>query len=146
MQVEIKIEENCQNPKIIILTDKITEEVNEIIKKLSYTKPDTIAGFKGDTLQIINPDDIIRIFTSNQKVYAITDEGEFIVKLRLYEFEERLDKNAFVRISNSEIINLKKVKNMDLSFSGTICVKLSGNITTYVSRRYVSKIKKTLGI
>lgn len=146
MQVEIKIEENCQDPKIIILTDKITEEVNEIIKKLSYTKQDTIAGFKGDTLQIINPDDIIRIFTSNQKVYAITDEGEFIVKLRLYEFEERLDKNAFVRISNSEIINLKKVKNMDLSFSGTICVKLSGNITTYVSRRYVSKIKKTLGI
>ncbi|NEZ47016.1 LytTR family transcriptional regulator [Clostridium niameyense] len=146
MQVEIKIEENCQDPKIIILTNKITEEVNEIIKKLSYTKPETIAGFKGDTLQIINPDDIIRIFTSNQKVYAITDEGEFIVKLRLYEFEERLDKSTFVRISNSEIINLKKVKNMDLSFSGTICVKLSGNITTYVSRRYVSKIKKTLGI
>ena len=54
--------------------------------------------------------------------------------------------HAFVRISNSEIINLKKVKSFDLSFAGTICVTLSNGQTTYVSRRYVSKIKQVLGM
>ncbi|HOQ15958.1 MAG TPA: LytTR family DNA-binding domain-containing protein, partial [Defluviitaleaceae bacterium] len=67
-------------------------------------------------------------------------------RLKLYEIEERLDKNYFVRISNSEIINLRKVKSFDLSFTGTICVKLSNDTVTYVSRRRVGKVKKILGI
>ncbi len=57
-----------------------------------------------------------------------------------------MDPNQFVRISNSEIVNLKKVKNFDLSITGTICVELANDTKTYVSRRYVSKIKKVLGI
>ncbi|MEE3451384.1 MAG: LytTR family DNA-binding domain-containing protein, partial [Acutalibacteraceae bacterium] len=69
-----------------------------------------------------------------------------ILRQRLYELEEQLNKYSFVRISNSEIINLKKVRNFDLSLSGTICVTLSDGTATYVSRRYVSKIKKVLGL
>lgn len=77
---------------------------------------------------------------------AVTGKGEYTVRIRLYEIEERLNPGQFVRISNSEIINLKKVKNFDLSFTGTICVELVNGMTTYVSRRYVSKVKKILGI
>lgn len=51
-----------------------------------------------------------------------------------------------IRISNSEIVNLKKVKNLDLSFVGTICMELSNGDVSYVSRRYVSKIKRLLGL
>ena len=89
---------------------------------------------------------MIRIYANDKKVFAVTGEGEYVLRQRLYELEERLDGRWFVRISNSEIINLKKVGHFDLSFTGTICVKLSDGTTTYVSRRYVSKIKKILGI
>jgi len=51
-----------------------------------------------------------------------------------------------VRISNSEIINLRKVKAFDLSLAGTIQVSLLNGTVTYVSRRYVPKIKQVLGI
>ena len=68
------------------------------------------------------------------------------MRLRLYEAEERMDSSKFVRISNSEIVNLKKVKSLDLSFVGTICMELSNGTVSYVSRRYVSKIKKVLGL
>lgn len=146
MQIEIKIDEAYKDPKVVILTNKITDEVNELLKRLSDTQPQTIAGFKEDSLKILQPNEIIRIFTENQKVYAQTEQGKYLIRLRLYELEERLDKSTFARISNSEIINLKKVENMDLSFSGTICVNLCSNITTFVSRRYVSKIKQILGI
>lgn len=89
---------------------------------------------------------MIRIYASAGKVFAVTHKGEYVLRLRLYEIEERLPSHQFVRISNSEIINLKNVNNFDMSFTGTICVKLANGTVTYVSRRYVSKLKKILGI
>ena len=146
MQIEIKIDEQCTEPKIIVITDKVTEEVSEIVKRLSEEREQTIAGFKDDIVAVLEPDSLFRVYTSNSKVFAQINHGEYQLRLRLYELEQRLDRHSFVRISNSEIINLKKVKGFDLSFSGTICVMLSDGTVTYVSRRYVAKIKQILGI
>lgn len=146
MQIEIKIDENCREPKIIIMTDKMTDEVNDIVKKLSVEQPQLIAGFKDDSVQVIDPSSIYRVYAQSGKVFAETNKGNYLLRIRLYEAEERLEKLSFVRISNSDIINLKKVKSFDLSFAGTICITLSNGTVTYVSRRTVSKIKKLLGI
>lgn len=146
MQIEIKIDEQYEDLKILILANKMTDEVNEIFNKLSEIQPIALAGFKEDSLEILKPEDIIRIYGENQKVIAQTDNDKYILRLRLYEVEERLSKNEFVRISNSEIINLNKVVKMDMNLSGIICVRLVGNISTFASRRYVSKIKQVLGL
>ena len=146
MQIEIKIDENYREPKIIIMTDKMTDEVNDIVKKLSVEQPQLIAGFKDDSVQVLDPSSIYRVYAQSGKVFAETNKGNYLLRLRLYEAEERLEKLSFVRISNSDIINLKKVKSFDLSFAGTICITLSNGTVTYVSRRTVSKIKKLLGI
>lgn len=146
MQIEIKMDDNYKEPKIIIMTDKMTDEVNDIVKKLSDEQPQLIAGFKDDSVQVLEPSSIYRVYAQSGKVFAETNKGNYLLRLRLYEAEERLEKLSFVRISNSDIINLKKVKSFDLSFAGTICITLSNGTVTYVSRRTVSKIKKLLGI
>lgn len=146
MQIELKIDSSCNEPRIIIVTDSMTEEIKSIVDKLSESIPQVISGIKDKKLEVLEQSDIIRIYANSGKIFAITDNGEYTLRLRLYEIENKLNSNQFVRISNSEIINLKKVNNFDLSFTGTICVKLSNGETTYVSRRYVSKIKKILGI
>lgn len=146
MQVEVKIDSSYTEPKVIIMTSSMTEEVQEIVKRLSDETPRIISGSRDDKVEVLDQAQLIRIYANSGKVFAVTDKGEYTIRLRLYELEERLDANQFVRISNSEIINLKKVSNFDLSFSGTICVKLENKTVTYVSRRYVSKIKKILGL
>lgn len=146
MQIEVKIDESASETKVIILTSKMTDEVTQIVKKLSDESPQIIAGFCGGEVVLLQQPDIVRIYTADSKVFALTEKNEYQLRLRLYELEERLDKKQFVRISNSEIINLKKVKSFDMSFSGTICVSLSNGSVTYVSRRYVAKIKQVLGI
>lgn len=146
MQIEIQVDEKYDDLKVLILTNKITDEVNEIFNKLSETHPIALVGFTEDSLEILKPEDVIRIYGENQKVIAQTDKNEYFLRLRLYEVEDRLSKNGFVRISNSEIINLNKVVKMDMNLSGTICVRLVGNISTFASRRYVSKIKQVLGL
>ncbi len=146
MQIEIKIDASCSEPKVIILTDAMTEEVNAIVQKLSDRNLPIISGTKDGKTKILEQDELFRIYAGGGKVFAETNYGEYLLRLRLYEAEDRLNPAQFVRISNSEIINLKKVKNFDLSFVGTISVEMANGTTTYVSRRYVAKIKKLLGL
>lgn len=146
MNVDIKIDLSCKEPKVVIYTSEINSQTSEIIRKLCENNTQFLTGFKDETAEILEQDNVVRIYSSDGRVFAVTDNGEYLLKQRLYELEERLDRSRFVRISNSEIINLKKVKKFDLSLSGTICVALQNKTVTYVSRRYVSKIKQILGI
>jgi DNA-binding LytR/AlgR family response regulator len=146
LKVEIKIDENCVFPKVVIYTNEITSEVNELVKRLSEKHPFNLVGYKDEKLEILQPEEIVRIYAEQQKVFAKTDKDVFALKLRLYEVEERLTLDYFVRISNSEIVNFKKVKNLDMGYNGTICIIFKSGDTSFVSRRYVTKIKQYLGI
>lgn len=146
MQIELKIDPSCKEPKVVISTASMTEEVNALLNRLPGDIPHIISGTRDDKLEVLEPSELIRIYANAGKVFAVTEKGEYTLRLRLYEVEQRLSPQQFARISNSEIINLKKVDHFDLSFAGTICVNLTNKETTYVSRRYVSKIKKKLGI
>ncbi len=146
MQVKVKIDENCKEPKVLIITDKMTDEISTLVKNLSASYPNVIAGFLDKRVELLEQNVIVRIYAANQKVYAQTADSEYTLQLRLYELEERLDKSFFVPISNSEIVNLKNVVRLDLSISGMICIELSNHVISYVSRRYAAKIKGTLGI
>lgn len=146
MKIEIKIDDTAPETKVIIVTPEMTESVQALVKRLSEEQPRVIAGFSRDTVRLLEQNEILRIYAAEGKVFAATEKDEFTLRLRLYELEERLDKKRFVRISNSEIVNLGKITGFDLSFTGTIQVSLSNGTSTYVSRRYVSKIKTTLGL
>ena len=143
MQVEIKIDSTVREPKVIVLTDRMTDEVNEIVRKISETEPAMLAGFREDTVTVLDPEEIYRIYAANGKVFAVTAKEEYSLRMRLYEAEERFRGSSFVRISNSEMINLKTVRSFDLSLAGTI---LKNGEAAYVSRRYVGKIKEALGM
>lgn len=146
MKVEVSIDPFYKEPKIIIQTDRMTDEISDIMKRLSETYMDSLAVFSDRGVEIVDCKDIVRIYAAKQKVFVQTTADIYTVRSRLYELEEKLDRQFFVRISNSEIVNMKMIKNMDISMTGTIGVLLKGDIKTYASRRYVSKIKKQLGI
>ena len=146
MEIEIKLDSSVTVPKVIIITDKVDKENEELVDKISKYKPAVICGFRDDIMRILEPGEITRIYSEGRKIAAVTENGEYIIRKRLFEVEETLELSRFARISNSEIINLGKVQHFDLSFKGTICVKMNDGSVTYVSRRYVSKIKSILGV
>lgn len=146
MDIEIKISAEYKNPKVLILADKVTEEINRLVAKLSEEETEYICVFNESTMQLLEQNEIVRVYSIQGKVIAETDTAEYSMRNRLYEMEEKLNISDFVRISNSEIINLKKVRSFDLSLTGTIHITFKNGMTTYASRRFVSKIKKKLGV
>ena len=146
VKVEFKLDKNCHESKAIIIADKMTKEISSLMQFLSNENPQGFVGYDGDDVLLLEPMDIIRIYTAVGKVFAVTAVKEYLLHIRLYEAEEKLCDKGFVRISNSEIINIKNAKRFDLSMVGTICVYLSNGDRIFVSRRYVKKIKNTLGL
>ena len=146
MKIEISIDKNQREPKIIIVTSEINDEIKELSRYLSLNYPDVINGFNEQGVAIIKECDIIRIYGEHQKVFCETLNGKYMLHSRLYELENKLDHKMFVRISNSEIVNSKRILRLDASITGTIGVYLEGNIKTYSSRRYVKKIKEIFGL
>ena len=148
MKLNINIDAGAKEPEITITTSHMTEDVNRVVDFISRLDdaPTIISGIREDKVELLDPEVIVKIYAEDSKVFAQTEKGSYQIRLRLYEAEEKLNNSKFVRISNSEIVNLKKVKSLDLSFVGTICMELSNGEVSYVSRRYVSKIKRVLGL
>ncbi len=149
MKVGINIDRSVEEVEVLITAkeqgrtvDALYEHIVEFDKK----SLETLTAYRDDIAKIVNVNDVFRIYTGNQKVYIQTHQGEYAIRYRLYELEAALDKKQFLRISNSEIVNVKKIRDIDLSIIGRICIRFVDNSQTYVSRRYIPKIKKSLGI
>lgn len=147
MKVEVEIDRSCTEPVAIIRAASVSEEVQRAAELLADIGTlSIIPGFRDGSAHLLNPARIRRIYASGGKVYAVTDRGEYILRMRLYEAEKKLAHNGFIRISHSEILNLQEVEKFDLSLSGTILVVLSDGSTAYVSRRYVPRIREVIGM
>lgn len=146
MDVELKIEPGRQEPKIIILAGEESDALRRLAEELSSLALGPIPVWQGERTQLLPQSEFLRFYADGKGVSAQTAQDTWTVRLRLYELEEQLDPRQFVRISNSEIVNLKRVTALDLSLAGTIRMTLDGNVHSYVSRRYVKKIKETLNL
>lgn len=149
LKVGINIDRSVEEVEVLITAQEQSRTVNalyEHIVEFDKKSLETLTAYRDDIAKIVNVTDVFRIYMGNQKVYIQTHQGEYAIRYRLYELEAALDKKQFLRISNSEIVNIKKIRDIDLSIIGRICIRFEDNTQTYVSRRYIPKIKKSLGI
>lgn len=146
MEIEVKIDEKYKDTKLVIYTNQVNEDVSRIIDKISNIEKKILKCYKDEKMYIIKQLEIESIYSEDGKIYVRSENEIYTIKNRLYELEEMLDKENFVRISNSEIINLKKVKNIDFKLTGTILFNFISGNKAYVSRRYIQKIKEVLEV
>ena len=146
MKVEIIVDKNFNEPEVKIYTSSLTQEIVELQNVITSFEKNTsyLKGYLDEDVYFIPFEEIESIYSENKKVFLRTEKETYQLKQRLYEVESILPGNDFIRISNSEIVNFKKVKNMNFKLSGTILINfLSGNYS-YVSRRYIRRIKEYL--
>ena len=147
MKVKVQIDPSLEEPIVILRFPSPTEEVEELARRLQgEALPQPFTVYREREPVKVSRSMVLRFFAEDKGVSCQTGKGVFAVRQRLYELEEELAGTRFVRVSNSEIVNLDRVTGLDLTLAGTIKMTLEGGTVCWVSRRYVKRIKQVLGL
>lgn len=146
MELEIKVNKDVESERIVIYAKQMSDELQQLIKQIDKILDETkLYGIKDDEIYPLNIEKMVRFYTENKQIYAEDSSNKYKVDKRLYELEALLPVN-FLRISQSEIINIRYIKKLKQELNGFIKISFSNGVTTYSSRRYVKKIKEALQI
>ncbi len=143
--IEVVTSKNNIIPKITIEAPEDCEKIEELLKAVEGVFDDhthVLSGYSGKEVKLVQIDDIFRIRTEGRKVVFDTESCTYTAKGSLKEIEERMDPNDFCRVSQSEIVNIGKIRQLDLSFSGTVSIELINGDVSYVSRRKIKEVRK----
>ena len=144
MKVELNIDKKFGETIVIISTNKVNDEIQNLVNYIE-NKEDYFIGVLDGKVRLLNTEDIIRVYVEDRKVYVVTVEGRFIVRKKLYEVQNTLTKD-FIKISQSEIANIKYIHSLDLGLRGTIVISYKNSDISYVSRRMLKEFKMKLGL
>ena len=144
MKVELNIDKKFGETIVTISTNKVNDEIQNLVNYIE-NKEDYFTGISDGKVCLLNLEDIIRIYVEDRKVYVVTVEGRFIVRKKLYEVQSTLTKD-FIKISQSEIANVKYIHSLDLGLRGTIVINYKNSDISYVSRRMLKEFKVKLGL
>ena len=136
--------DKTREEEIVIYAHQKNEMIFEI-ERMAQEKPLQLTGFLNEEIVRLEPQDIYCFTVEGGRLYAIGESEKYLIKARLYNIEEILDKN-FIKINQSSIANVKKIQKFDASISGTLKVIFKNGHTDYVSRRNIKNVKERLGL
>lgn len=137
-------DETTDGIEVIVKAKEKDAEVERVLNLLGGETKDVLICQTLTEESAIDLNDVIIISKDGRFLSVKTIGGEFVLKEPLYRIEERLNPGRFVKISQSEIVNLEHVNRWNFEGGGVIMVEMEGGIRTYTSRRYTSSIRKTL--
>ncbi|WP_342514150.1 LytTR family DNA-binding domain-containing protein [Sporosarcina sp. FSL K6-1522] len=144
MKVALSIDSDYTETKVTIESPELDQSVQEVLDFIKGRETEFLVGKDGDMQHILKPSDIHYCHSEKDGVVAVTANGAFKLKEKLYELEKILPSNKFVRLSKSVIANLHEMSSFEASFNGTLCVYFKSGAKEYVSRTYVNTIKESL--
>ncbi len=143
MKYSIFIEPDREE-EIIIYAHGKTRLIEQIEELISAEKKD-LTGYRGDEIVKLTPAEVICFTVENGKVYGITKSEKLLIKLRLYQLEERFSAD-FVKINQSCLVRVDKIKRFHSSIGGSLMVTMEGGYRDYISRRQLKIVKERIGI
>lgn len=121
--------------------NELTDKIETLVKE--YAGESKIVVFNEDETAIIEIQQIECFTVIDNKIWAITENGQFYIKNRLYEVEKILP-SSFVKINKSSVANISKIKKFISTYSGAVNVEFKSGYTDYVSRRCLPQVKRSV--
>ncbi len=143
MKLKIIIDKEREEQILIYAREKTP--LIESIERLVENSNPRLTGYSEKGTVLLSPDEVYCFITENGKTYAVTESEKLVIKSRLYIIEGILD-GSFVKLNQSCIANINKIKCFEAGFSGSLTAVFKNGYKDYVSRRQLKIVKERLGI
>ncbi|MEE3332904.1 MAG: LytTR family DNA-binding domain-containing protein [Ruminococcus sp.] len=107
---------------------------------------DFLMGKKDGGLTPVGVGEIVFIETFGNDVILHTMVEEYKISERLIRLESLLNPTEFLRISNSVIVSVKRIKSIRPTFSSKYILTLQDGTTVDVTRSYFNRFKEFFGL
>ena len=145
MKVTVDISPEYKEPYAVIHTDKVTDEIQRMIDIFSINESPITALQNEEDIIVLQPKEIYMVRVEDGDTVIYGQKNKFRSKKRLYELGAQLG-SQFMQISKTTLVNLSYMDSIEAGFSGTLLLKLKNGCSDYVSRTYLPKFKKYLGL
>jgi len=146
----VNIVENpdARETKVTIECRRADENILQLLERIKQSDggDKRIIGVSNGETYCIERQDILYFEAVDRKTFCYTEGGVYETAMRLYEVQEQLGGDGFIRISKSAAVNLNRIKSLRPDFGGRILATMENGEKIYVSRQYVPVFKKKLGI
>jgi len=145
LKIHINQQSDIVETKITISCRQISPEIEKIISLLRVMDL-KLTGIKDNQTYILDVAKILYIDTVDKKTFFYTKTEVYETTLKLYELEEKLSVNDFLRANKSCIINFNQIKAIKADLDGKLLVTMNNGEKLFISRQYAASFKEKLGV
>lgn len=145
MKIEIDINEEYSDISVQIKAPRISQDIEKMISMMRMINMQ-LAVKRNDETYLLDTDRILYIESVERNTFVYTEDALYESDLKLYEIEQELLKQNFIRISKQSIINLRKIKSLKADVNRKIRVTLINDEQVLVSRMYANELRKRIGV
>lgn len=150
MKVKLVCEESSKEEILKELENrgiKVSDEAEFILYQKNYSNNSYIpAQDEKGSISLIKYTDVMYFEAVNKITYSETVNGQYVVKEKLYELEEKLNIHSFLRVSKSHIVNIDFIDKIIPWIGSKYILEMKNSAQIDVTRSYYQSFKKRLGI
>ena len=145
MKIEIDIDDKYPETEVSIRAKRLDSDVERLIAMLRMVNMQ-IGVHKGDETFLLDIEKILYIEAVDRKTFIYTADDTYESDLKLYEIEQELLEQDFLRISKQSIVNIRMIKSLKTDINRKIIVTLKNGEQIIVSRMYSDELRRKLGL
>ncbi|MBQ4105676.1 MAG: LytTR family transcriptional regulator [Clostridia bacterium] len=138
--------QNSEETEVIIKGNINSPDVEALLNFMkSKSSSSRLILFKEDEQFLVDAQEVVYLEACDGRISAVTVNGTFYAKQKLYEIKEILSALSFAQISKGVIVNIDFVKSVQAEFSGNYTLRLKDRkeILT-ISRKYFKEFKSKI--
>lgn len=146
MKLFVKDKQSVQETEVEIRCREQDDEVKELIASIRSVGESLIGEKENGDKTPVKISRILYFEAVERNVFAYTSSEYYRVRATLYDLEEALGKQHFVRISKSVLVSLRAVKSVSPEDARRLKLLMRNGEWLVVSRNYVAGFKSSIGM
>ena len=143
MKITLNQDPAFQGTEVIINCPQADEDILHIVAMLRIHQRKLVGIAEGER-RLLDVKDVLYIDTADKHTFLYTCGGVYECALRLYELEEGLREQDFLRAGRSAIVNFRRIRSIRPELGGRMLVTMDNGEQLWVSRQYAGGFKEKL--